>query len=128
MRTAFLFLLFWGCFDAFAQVQIIAEESVINAEKARHTRRSSEDHIVAGYRIFIGMRSNRADANLLKMEVDEKLDSTFTAQIIYDEPNFKVYVGAYPNNAEADEAMAEIRKVYSNAKKIRMPIPFKREE
>lgn len=128
MRSAFLFLLFWGCFDAYSQVQIIAEESVINAEKARFNRRSAEDHIVAGFRIFIGMRSNRADANLLKQEVDEKLDSLFTSQIIYDEPNFKVYVGAYSNNNEADAAMAEIRKYYSNAKKIRMPIPFKREE
>ncbi len=128
MRSAFLFLLFWGCFDAFAQVQIIAEESVINAEKARFNRRSSEDIIVSGYRIFVGMRSNRADANLLKQEVDEKLDSLYTSQIIYDEPNFKVYIGAYPNNNEAEEAMAEIRQYYPNVKKIRMPIPFKREE
>jgi hypothetical protein len=62
----------------------------------------------------------------LQGEAQEKIQETYAPQVVYDEPNFKIYIGAYNNNTEADEALAEIRRTYPNAKKIKMPIKAKK--
>jgi hypothetical protein len=43
--------------------------------------------------------------------------------LIYDEPNFKVYVGTFATAAEADAALADVKKEFPNARKLRMQIP-----
>lgn len=105
---------------------IIAEESVVQAEAARKERRSSEEHLVHGYRIFIGMSSTRNEAIEIKTAADEQLEYKFPVQVVYDEPNFKVYIGNYTSAAELEGDFSEIRKVYPNAKKIRMPVKVKK--
>ena len=113
---------------SFAQgkVTIIAEDGIENLENTRIQRRKNADVLVQGFRIFIGMTSSRADAVKLQGEAQEKFQENYTPQVVYDEPNFKIYVGSYNNSAEADEALAEIRKSYPNAKKIKMPIKAKK--
>ncbi len=105
---------------------IIAEESVVQAEAARKERRSSEEHLVHGYRIFIGMSSTRHEAVEIKTAADEQLEYKFPVQVVYDEPNFKVYIGNYTSATELEGDYSEIRKVYPNAKKIRMPVKVKK--
>jgi hypothetical protein len=43
--------------------------------------------------------------------------------LIYDEPNFKVYIGAFTTAAEADAALADIKKEFPTARKLRLQIP-----
>ena len=114
--------------QGFAQgnVTIIAEDGIENLENTRIQRRKNADVLVQGFRIFIGMTSSRADAVKLQGEAQEKFHETYAPQVVYDEPNFKIYVGAYNNNSEADDALTEIRKSYPNAKKIKMPIKAKK--
>lgn len=95
-------------------------------ENTRLNRRKNADVLVQGYRIFIGMTSARADAVKLQSDAQEKLGESFTPQVVYDEPNFKIYVGSFHNSIDADEAMAEIKKHYPNAKKIKMPVKIKK--
>lgn len=105
---------------------IVAEDKVEEVENNRLARRKNADVLVQGYRIFIGMTSARADAVKIQTEAQEKFGDTYSPQVVYDEPNFKIYVGSYNNSVEADEAIAEIRKHYPNAKKIKMPIKVKK--
>ena len=107
-------------------VTIIAEDGIENLENTHIQRRKNADVLVQGFRIFIGMTSSRADAVKLQREAQEKFHETYAPQVVYDEPNFKIYVGAYNNNSEADDALTEIRKSYPNAKKIKMPIKAKK--
>lgn len=128
-KYCIIFSAFFGCCNqAFSQgnVTIIAEDGIENLENSRIQRRKNADVLMQGFRIFIGMTSSRADAVKLQVEAQEKFQENFTPQVVYDEPNFKIYVGAYNNNTEADEALVEIRKSYPNAKKIKMPIKVKK--
>lgn len=124
-----LIFAFFGSFNhVFSQgkVTIIAEDKVEEVENTRLNRRKNADVLVQGYRIFIGMTSARADAVKLQTDAQEKLGESFTPQVVYDEPNFKIYVGSFNNTVDADEAMAEIKKHYPNAKKIKMPVKIKK--
>lgn len=108
------------------KVTIIAEDKVEEVENTRLNRRKNADVLVQGFRIFIGMTSSRADAVKLQSEAQEKFGDSYTPQVVYDEPNFKIYVGSYNNSVDAEEAITEIRKHYPNAKKIKMPIKIKK--
>lgn len=124
-----LIFAFFGSFNhVFSQgkVTIVAEDKVEEVENNRLARRKNADVLVQGYRIFIGMTSARADAVKIQTEAQEKFGDTYSPQVVYDEPNFKIYIGSYNNSVEADEAIAEIRKHYPNAKKIKMPIKVKK--
>lgn len=112
------FVRVWGQ----GKVTIIAEDIVEKAENARIQGRKSGEQTVQGFRILIGIKTTRAEANKLQTEAQEQFADNFTAHVIYDEPNFKIYAGAYTNSTDCDEALAEIRKFYPNAKKIKMPV------
>ncbi len=124
-----LIFAFFGSFQhSFGQgkVTIIAEDKVEEIENTRLNRRKNADILVQGYRIFIGMTSSRSDAVKLQVEAQEKFEDAYTPQVVYDEPNFKIYIGSYNNSVDAEEAITEIKKHYPNAKKIKMPIKIKK--
>ena len=83
----------------------------------------SSDKKIGGYRIFIGFSAKRAEATEIQKKADELFGSTYGALLIYDEPNFKVYVGAFSTAAEADAALPEIKKEFPTARKLRLQIP-----
>jgi len=120
------FSLFGGCLFGQGKVTIIAEDAVIQAENHRMQKRNSDDHEIMGYRIFIGMFPTRSQALEFKIQADEKLLPDYESQVVYDEPNFKVYVGQYTSTTEVDAAYADIKKLFHNAKKIRMAIKVKK--
>ena len=115
-------LLTMGTVAAQGKVKIVADEAVVKAENNRLQNRRSDEKLVQGYRILIGFTSNKEKAEQLKSDAQKVFEDRFSPQLVYDEPNFKIYVGAYTNVAEADEALGEIRRDYPNAKKIKMPI------
>ncbi len=122
------FSLFGGSLYSQGKVNIVAEDAVVQAENHRMQKRSTDDHEVQGYRIFIGMFPSRSQALEFKVQADEKLLPDYESQVVYDEPNFKVYVGAYSSNTEADAAYADVKKLFHNAKKIRMSIKVKKNQ
>ena len=128
-KYCIIFFAFLGYYNqGFTQgnVTIIAEDGIENLENTRIQRRKNADVLIQGFRIFIGMTSSRADAIKLQGEAQEKFQESYAPQVVYDEPNFKIYIGAYNNSTEADEALSEIRRTYPNAKKIKMPIKAKK--
>jgi hypothetical protein len=106
--------------SAFSQgkVDIIAEPEVQEAEDARIEKRKAADGKVKGYRIIIGFYSNRAEAEALRSEAASYFETSYGVKILYDEPNFKVYVGEFTSSEDADEALVAVRKKYKGATRI----------
>jgi hypothetical protein len=100
------------------KVDIIAEEEVQEAEQKRLERREANNGKVKGYRIMVGFYGNRAEAEALRSEAAGYFESTYGVKMIYDEPNFKVYVGAFTSADEADEALVVVRKKFRGATRI----------
>ena len=106
-----------------SQVVYDVAPAVESLEKARKERTKSSDKKISGYRIFVGFSSKRAEATEIQKKADEIFGSTYGALLIYDEPNFKVYIGAFTTAAEADAALADIKKEFPTARKLRLQIP-----
>ena len=100
------------------KVDIIAEEEVQEAEQKRIERRQANNGKVKGYRIMVGFYGTRAEAEALRSEAAQYFESTYGVRMIYDEPNFKVYVGAFTSADEADEALVVVRKKFRGATRI----------
>jgi hypothetical protein len=99
------------------------ETPVESLEKNRIEKSKSADKKIMGYRIFVGFSAKRVDATEILNKAEEKFSETHGAILIYDEPNFKVYVGTFATAAEADAALADVKKEFPNARKLRMQIP-----
>ncbi len=106
-----------------SQVVYDVEPAVESLEKARKERTKSSDKKISGYRIFVGFSSKRPEASEIQRKADEIFGSTYGALLIFDEPNFKVYIGAFTTAAEADAALADIKKEFPTARKLRLQIP-----
>lgn len=124
-KTAWLciLLVLGGASQLSAQVVYDVEPSVESLEKSRVEKSKSADKKIMGYRIFIGFSSKRAAATEILTKAEEKFSDTHGAILIYDEPNFKVYVGTFTTAAEADAALADVKREFPNARKLRMQIP-----
>jgi len=117
---AVLFLLSESIQEAKAQgrVEVEVEPSVKVMEETRTARRKANSDKVRGYRILIGFFSSRAEAEALKEQANEPFGGKYGVTVIYDEPNFKVYVGQFTLSDDADAALVEIRRKFSGATRI----------
>jgi len=106
-----------------SQVVYDVEPAVESLEKTRTGRIKSSDKKISGYRIFVGFSSKRTEANEIQRKANEIFGSTYGALLIFDEPNFKVYIGAFTTAAEADAALADIKKEFPTGRKLRLQIP-----
>jgi len=106
--------------DAKAQGHVLVdvEPSVKEMEETRTARRKANSDKVRGYRILIGFFSSRAEAEALKEQAIEPFGGKYGVTVIYDEPNFKVYVGQFTLSDDADAALVEIRRKFSGATRI----------
>jgi hypothetical protein len=100
------------------KVDIIAETEVQEAEESRLEKRKASNGKVKGYRIMVGFYSNRAEAEALRSEAAGYFEATYGVKMIYDEPNFKVYVGSFSSADEADEALIVVKKKFKGATRI----------
>lgn len=126
--VAFVSILFLFNTALWAQGKIVyhEENSVQTALSNRKKERTSDDFVILGYRVFVGMKPNRSEANEFLKEVNENLNPEMSAQLVFDEPNFKVYVGSFPTSAEAEATLAKVKKHYPYARKLKMPIKSNR--
>jgi hypothetical protein len=97
--------------------------AVSQLHSQRLETRKGNGQTLNGYRIFMGLSSNRTEAIGLQQEINTALSGSFTAEIIYDEPNFKLYIGRYYSQAEANRALYSIRPYYPACRAIRLPLP-----
>lgn len=126
IRFMVLFVTFLviGNIDAQAETHIKEDPSITKMRAKRKEYRESADYTVEGYRIFVNIFSNRKDATKFQKQFNQRFAYKASCQIIYDEPNFKIYAGTYVLKAEAEIMLGRVRQAYSTAKIIRMPIPY----
>lgn len=118
-----LFLFLGHATQVTAQVVYDVEPSVETLEKNRTEKSKSSDKKIMGYRIFVGFSAKRVEATEILTKAEEKFSESHGALLIYDEPNFKVYVGTFATATEADAALADVKREFPNARKLRMLIP-----
>ncbi len=114
-----LVLLLGGLSNLTAQVVYDVDPAVEGIEKNRIEKSKTADKKIMGYRIFIGFSAKRADATEILTKAEEKFADSHGAVLIYDEPNFKVYVGTFATAAEADAALVDVKREFPNARKLR---------
>ena len=66
------------------------------------------------YKIQIFSNSKRSDAESARSEFRSSFNK-YPTEIVYEPPNFKIWVGAFRDRLEADRAYIEIKKKYPNA-------------
>ena len=111
MRVIFICLLF-SCFPILSQNGKITVnqsskiDSIIKLKKELNSKVQS-----LRIQIFNGDREN---AELVMREYLEIFNDT-SANIIYETPNYKIWVGNFYNQLEADKRLIEIRKKFRSA-------------
>ena len=111
MRSLFVCLLF-SCFPILSQNgkvtinQSIELDSIIKLKKELNSK-------IQNLRIQI-YNGDRENAELVMKEYLEIFNDT-SANIIYETPNYKVWVGNFYNQLEADKKLIEIRKKFMSA-------------
>jgi len=118
LAAATLLIGFTQQVKAQGHVVVDVEPSVKEMEETRTARRKANSDKVRGYRILIGFFSSRAEAEALKEQAIEPFGGKYGVTVIYDEPNFKVYVGQFTLSDDADAALVEIRRKFSGATRI----------
>ena len=111
MRVIFICLLF-SCFPILSQNGKITVnqssklDSIIKLKKELNSK-------VQKLRIQI-FNGDRENAELVMKEYLEIFNDT-SASIIYETPNYKIWVGNFYNQLEADKKLIEIRKKFRSA-------------
>ena len=98
------------------KIQIYSDPSIDEQENERINRRKAIDGKVRGYRIMVGFYNSRTAANEKLTEVRNQFGQRYSSVILYEEPNFKVYLGEFTSKSEAEGALADIRKKYPGAR------------
>jgi len=110
-----------------AQVEIIAEPGVERLLKNRMNERVLNGGKVPGFRVLVAYSNSRGAATIQTEDARRAFGTKYEVLQIYDEPNFKVYVGAFRYRWEAELALQDIQKKYRGARvvqdEIRLPAP-----
>ena len=122
----FLVLSIAGFAKAQGSVEVISDPSVDALESARIAKRKSLGSNVHGYRIMVGFFSSRDAANEKLGEARSLFGGEYPTTLLYDEPNFKVYVGEFISKADAEAALIQIRKRYTGARIVNDLVPVPR--
>lgn len=106
------FLVFFS-FAADAQITVKKPEGLDALLNSRTTARKHPDAKTRGYHILIFNGDNRSKAESTKA----KFDSEYTeySEVIWDEPNFKVYVGLFISKFECARLYDELKGKFQTA-------------
>ena len=122
-----LFCLLIPAYRATAQVEIIAEPGIERMLKNRINERILNGGKVPGFRVLVAYSNSRGAATIQTEDARKAFGTKYEVLQIYDEPNFKVYVGAFRFRWEAELALQDIQKKYRGARvvqdEIRLPAP-----
>ncbi len=120
-------LLLLPAYRATAQVEIIAEPGIERMLKNRVNERIQSGGKVPGFRVLVAYSNSRGAAVIQTEDARRAFGTKYEVLQIYDEPNFKVYVGAFRFRWEAELALQDIQKKYRGARvvqdEIRLPAP-----
>ena len=105
------FILF-GYLNSNAQAGNVEIAQSVDIEKVIEIKKEINKNIsMLRIQIYNG---NREDAQIIKEKFEKhKIDSI--VDIVYETPNYKIWVGQYISQLEADRKLLEIRRYFSDA-------------
>jgi len=115
---SFLIFFFTATFSQFAQSKLTpAELTKVDELIAKKHKLESNNELKSTYKIQIFSGSlEKAKENLSLLE---SMDLNLTSRIVYQTPNYKVWIGNFRNRIQADRAKENIKSEYPNALIIR---------
>ena len=119
-------LLLTGTTFGQGSVEVIADPAVEKLMATRLAQRQASGGKIPGYRILLAYSGSRATPDRQAEEARLYYMGKFDIVVMYDEPNFKVYLGEYRQRWEADVVLREVQKQYRGARvipdRIRLPL------
>tara|TARA_B100001964_G_C14172126_1_gene571993 strand:- start:83 stop:490 length:408 start_codon:yes stop_codon:yes gene_type:complete len=105
------FILF-SCFNIYSQKKNVKISQSIDIQKVIEIKKEINKNIsMLRIQIYNG---NREEAQIIKEKFERhKIDSI--VDIVYETPNYKIWVGHYINQLEADKKLLEIKKYFIDA-------------
>lgn len=106
-----------------SQVKVNKPEGLDALLEARTAARKHPDAKVRGYHILIYNGDNRNRADAMKARFDAEY-GTIYSEVVWDEPNFKVYVGLFVSKFECMKLFDQIKGKYQTAIIVADKIPY----
>lgn len=119
-------------FTVFAMIIPVALKSQVKVSKpdgldalleSRTDARKHPDAKTKGYHILIYNGDNRSRADAMRARFDAEYRSIYS-EVVWDEPNFKVYVGLFISKFECMKLFDQIKGKYQTAIIVADKIPF----
>ncbi|MEZ4803992.1 MAG: hypothetical protein R2852_00495 [Bacteroidia bacterium] len=112
-RLIVLAIFAFAIFSIDAQVQVNKPAGLDNLIQTRTAQKMNPNATTHGYHILIFNGDDRNKAEKMKSKFDSEFESH--SEVVWDEPNFKVYVGAYTSKFECMKLYEEIKGKYQTA-------------
>jgi hypothetical protein len=116
----FLSLLFFS--QTQAQVSVSKPEGLDGLLASRVAQRKNPDAKTKGYHILIFNGDNRSRAEGMKARFDAEY--RYYSEVVWDEPNFKVYVGLFVSKFECMKLYDSIKGRFQTAIVVNAKIPY----
>lgn len=116
----FLSLLCFG--NSQAQVTVIKPDGLDGLLASRVGQRKNPDAKTKGYHILIFNGDNRSRAEGMKARFDAEY--RYYSEVVWDEPNFKVYVGLFVSKFECMKLYDDIKGRFQTAIVVNAKIPY----
>ena len=107
-----VFVCFIG-YNSKAQVTVNKPEGLDGLIYYRTEQRKNPDAKVLGYNILIFRGENRGSADKIKAQFDSEYSDY--SEVVWDEPNFKVYVGLFKTKLECMHLFHQIKDKFPTA-------------
>lgn len=112
IAAAFIFGIGFSGFGQEGRVQV-SQDSLIPKLLNLKTEMGKESRIGDRYRIQIFSGDNKKASDAIKEF--RSLYSDWSSTIVYETPNYKVWIGNFRNSLEADRALLEIKQSFPAA-------------
>lgn len=106
----------------FSQISVSKPEGLDGLLSYRTSQRKHPDAKTKGYHILIFNGDNRSRAESMKARFDSEY--RFFSEVVWDEPNFKVYVGLFISKFECMKLYDQIKGKYQTAIVVNDKISF----
>lgn len=99
--------------EAYSQIVVKKPAGLDGLMQSRISKRKHPDTKIDGYHILIYSGDNRAKAESIKARFETEFSQY--CEVVWDEPNFKVYVGLYKTKFECMSLFNLIKNKYPMA-------------
>lgn len=118
LRNLVLVVTFFSFYQSQAQVTVKIDEKI--EEQLRMKNARIDTNKVVGYRIQIAFSSNRSNASSAKSKFNSRFpEYSNRAYTLYQQPYWKVRVGDYKREIDAQKLLSEVRIYFPDAFVVR---------